>query len=67
MKFSLKVVKEGWLFSCHCFSRGPPFKYIIQIKRNKISMKNLSTTAINGSKELCTIMNIKKQIVKVGC
>ena len=32
----LKIFKEGWLFSCRCFSRGPPFKYILQLKRNKI-------------------------------
>ena len=63
----LKIFKEGWLFSCRCFSRGPPFKYIIQLKRNKISIKNLITTATEVSEELYTIMKIKKQVIKVGC
>ena len=30
----LNIFREGWLFSCRCFSRDPPFKYILQLKRN---------------------------------
>ena len=69
MKFEkkLKIFKEGWLFSCRCFSRGPPFKYILQLKRNKISIKNLITTATKVSEELYTIMKTKKQVIKVDC
>ena len=64
----LKIFKEGWLFSCRCFSRGPPFKCIIQLKRNKISVKNLITTATKVSEENKeTITKIKKQVIKVGC
>ena len=63
----LKIFKEGWLFSCRCFSRDPPFKYILQLKRNKISIKNLITTATKVSEELYTIMKTKKQVIKVGC
>ena len=54
----LKIFKEGWLFGCRCFSRGPPFKYIIQLRRNKISIKNLITTATKVSEELHTIMKL---------
>ena len=63
----LKIFKEGWLFSCRCFSRGPPFKYILQLKRNTISIKNLITTATKVSEELYTIMKTKKQVIKVDC
>ena len=68
MKFPLlKIFKEGWLFSCRCFSRGPLFKYILHLKRNKIPMKNLITTATKVSEEFYAIMKIKKQVIKVGC
>ena len=63
----LKIFKEGWLFSCRCFSRGPPFKYILQLKRSKISIKNLITTATKVSEELYTIMKTNKQVIKVDC
>ena len=65
--FIIKIFKEGWLFSCRCFSRDPPFKCLIQLKRNKISVKTLITTATKSIEELYTIMKVKKQIIKVGC